>query len=122
MKNYDDDFKNKMSMLEITFQCVSLNYALIKNMTSSGVISGVELDVIIRHHMLKHLENIEIDSRKAKPLIDITPIHNTRKYNNVVINDKITILDIPSYLQAKYGLYNGGIGTYLYKNNEDKLV
>lgn len=122
MKNYDDDFKDKMSMLEVTFQCISLNYALIKNMTSSGVISNVELDVIIRHHMLKQLENIEIDSRKAKPLIDITPIHNTRKYNNVVIDDKITILDIPSYLQAKHGLYNGGIGTYLYKNNEDKLV
>lgn len=122
MKNYDDDFKDKMSMLEITFQGVSLNYALVKNMTSSGVVSNRRLDYIIRHHMLKQLENLEIDSRKAKPLIDITDIHNTRLYNNVVISDKITLLDIPSHLQAKYGLYNGGIGTYLYKNNNDDLV
>ena len=122
MKNYDDNFKDKMSILEITFQCISLNYALIKNMTSSGVISGETLDDIIRHYMLKQLENLEIDSRKAKPLVDITPIHNTRKYNNIVISDKITTLDIPSYLQSKYGLYNGGIGTYLYKNNNSDLV
>ncbi len=118
----DDEFKDKMSMLEITFQCVSLNYALVKNMTSSGVISNTKLDDIIRHHMLKQLDNLEIDSRKSKPLVDITDIHNTRLYNNVVINDKITILDIPSHLQAKYGVYNGGIGTYLYKNNKDDLV
>lgn len=122
MKNYDDSFKDKMAMLEITFQCISLNYALVKNMTSSGVISSTKLDDIIRHHMLKQLENLEIDSRKSKPLVDITPIHNTRLYNNVVINDRITLLDIPSHLQAKYGLYNGGIGTYLYKNNKDDLV
>jgi hypothetical protein len=122
MKNYDDDFKDKMSMLEITFQCISLNYALVKNMTSSGVISNTKLDDIIRHHMLKQLEALEINSKKTKPLVDITPIHNTRLYNNIVINDKITLLDIPSHLQAKYGIYNGGIGTYLYKNNNNDLV
>lgn len=122
MKNYDDDFKDKMSMLEITFQCIPLVYALVKNMTSSSVLSKSKLDVIIRHIMLKQLENLKIDSKSIKPIIDISDIHNTREYNNIVIDDKITILDIPSYLQSKHGIYNGGIGTYLYKNNEDKLV
>lgn len=122
MRNYDDEHKDKMSMLEITFQCISLTYALVKNMTSGGVLSKTKLDDIMRYHMLKQLENLEIDSKKSKPLIDISDIHNTRVYNSIVINDKITILDIPSHLQAKYGVYNGGIGTYLYKNIDSQLV
>ncbi len=122
MKNYDDNFKDTMSIQEITFQCVSLVYALLKSIYITTVVPKCKLDDLIRYQYTKQLSNLKIDSQPVEPIVDIVPLHNTREYSNVVLSNKNTLLGLAQYLQAKYGLYNGGIGTYLYKNVDSKYV
>lgn len=122
MRNYEDDFKDKMAMMEVTFQCVSLQYSLLKSIHVTTIIPKGKLDDIIRHQFVKQLENLEIDSKPVTPLVDITPLHNTREYTNIVLTNRNTLLGLPSFFQSTYGLYNGGIGTYLYTNADNKPV
>lgn len=122
MRGHTNETKDTFSMIEVTFQCIPLAYALLRNRSSAGVISNASLSDIMKHHLSKALANMKINSKSVTPIIDIVPIHNTRKYPNVMIPNKIEVMDIPLELQKKYGVYNGGIGVYLYTNNEKKTI
>lgn len=112
---------SNMDILEIKFQLVNLVYSVTRLKTVNGVINNT-LDKILRHYLDKELSSINIDGRVVNPIIDIVPINNDRVYSNVIIKDNIKLIDLPLYFQQKYGIYNGGLGTYIYKDINGKDV
>lgn len=110
------------TMIDVEIQCISFLYSVLKDITSNGVMRGDTLDNVIRHYLSSEMEQVVINSQKVEPIIDLVDIHNSRAYNNIIINDNVTLLDIPTYLQKEYGLYNGGIGTYVYNNGLKDVI
>lgn len=110
------------SLISVEVQCIPLLYAMIKNVTSNGVVKGSSLDNVIRHYLSTEMSKVTINAKKVEPIINMVAISNSRVYNDIVIDDTVTILDIPYFLQKKYGLYNGGIGTYLHTIDEKDVI
>lgn len=118
----DNVEKNKYSIDEVKFKCVNMLYGLLRLKTVNGVMSNVRLDTIIRYYFNKELKNITIDGKPILPILDIDEINNDRLYSNIVIRDGISLLDLPTELQTEYGIYNGGIGTYIYNNGDVNII
>ena len=119
---YSDEFRNKTDMMEVVFQCINPVYSALKQLTVNGVVNNSNLETIIRHYMSREMAKITIDGEVVTPILDITPVHNTRVYTNVVIDDRVTLLDLPLFLQTRYGLYNGGVGTYVHVVDDKHVI
>ena len=45
--------------------------------------------------------------------VDVVPPSNTKRYKQIVIPVGTRIVDLPNYLQSRYGVYSTGIGRFL---------
>lgn len=113
---------SNMDMLEIRFQLINMLYGVLRLKTINGIPTNSSLDSVIRHFMDKELANVNIDGRQVKPLVDLTKLNNTRVYDNIILKDRIKLLDLPMFLQKEYGLYSGGLGTYIYKDTNGQDI
>jgi len=120
--SYSDGTMNKMSAIEVIFQCIDPLYTAMKNITVNGVVNNNDMETVIRHYLSKAMEKVVIDGEAVEPILDITPIQNTRIYQNIILDDRVKLLDLPGYLQARYGLYNGGVGVYITSIDEKQVI
>ncbi len=117
------DEMNKDAIITITGECVNetinqtrlaKTQATFKNTTPAGVINSVLGGMIGNFGSLGGMGNKGLQ---------IVPPDNSRVYEQIVLKEGMTVLDIPSYLQeTNYGLYNGGIGTYVQRVEKDETT
>lgn len=110
------------TLVNVELQCISFLYSMLKNITVNGVLRDSKLDSVMRHYISSEMSKVTINGKKVLPTVDMVPIHNSRVYNNTIIPDSITLLDIPTFLHKQYGVYNGGMGTYVYNNGVKDIV
>lgn len=106
----------------VEIQCISLLFAILKQITKSGVFKKVRIDELLRHLISEEVGKVKIDSQLVKPRVDIVPIHNTRVYASIDLDNRVGILKLAEFLQSKKGIYNGGVGTYIHTDDVGELV
>ena len=109
-------------MLNISIQCVDLVYESLRMKLTTGMYRSVTLEDTIITALKREIGNISIDDTTLDVNINIYPPHNQRVYGTIELLDDMTILDIPTYLQSKYGIYNGGIGVYIQNIDEKYYI
>ena len=114
---------NKTSMLNVTGQLVYRELEGIRSIYVDGVYKQTTLKNMILALFYDAGKKITIEGNKMDLCIDMTEPANKTRYRNVLIPTGITLADLPSYLQnVAYGMYNGGIGTYLQEYNGSRVV
>lgn len=101
-------------LITIEIQCLSVLFSVLKHWTSSGVASNVNVHDVMKGYVSRNMADVKINNKPTEPIVDIVEPDNTRLYNSIIMKDKISILDLPTYIQRKYGVYNGGLGTYVH--------
>lgn len=119
---YTDSERNQLGRLPVTIQLVNPLFSLLKNITINGIVPNTTVEDIIRYTLATEVGKIELDGERLIPVIDLHKPHNPRLYHNVIMNDRIRLLDLPLFLQTHYGVYNGGMCTYIYNNGEKDVV
>lgn len=117
---------NQSDFMDVDIECIPRQFEVLSFLPGNCNINNITLEDALYYSLQQGIN-------KAKPSVDgleldfafnIIPPHNKLTYNKVsTLNnphfDNITLLTIPTYLQEVYGLYNGGVGTFLQKHYEN---
>lgn len=101
---------------DIHFQLYSKAVEQVRMMTVGGVFRQTKLDQVILGILTKESSKAKVDDKKVITGVDLIPISNSEKKEHVVITHGIKVIDLPNYLQNKYGIYNAGLGSYIQNN------
>lgn len=107
--NTTDDMVN---WVEIDVQLVEKGISEFRLIEIGGVYRNVIIDDIIRGlltHPIKELSN----SNDTGYDVDMIPSSNTKRYFQMVVPNGIRLIDLPRFIQKKYGVYGSDIGYYL---------
>lgn len=120
--NLSIEAMNSSEMINLSIQCIDLVYESLRMKLTTGLYRNVTLEDTIITILKREISNISIDDTELDVNINIYPPHNQRVYSTIELLDDMTILDIPTYLQSKYGLYNGDIGVYIQNIKEKYYI
>jgi len=117
LNNYNNrkhtDLNKEFTLL--SGQCIQKDVEDLNNTKALGVYKNVTVsDTILSAVNNLYVGNISVSFFKSYN-IDIAPINNARKYDQIPIPNNVSISELPTFLQKNYGVYNGHLGSY-YQN------
>ena len=122
-ENQKKEELNKQSMQVVIGQAVNILYYATRLITITKALRGVTLQEAISFSFNDFINNprdIKINGTPIKlDKLNIDPPNNPNKLNNLILPSHVTVYDMPTELQDKYGVYNGHIGTYITRDYKD---
>ncbi len=122
-ENQTREALNKQSMQVVIVQAVNILYYATRLITVTKALRNISILDAISYGFNDFINNprdIKINGTPIKlDKFNVDPPNNPNKLNSIVLPSSLTIYDIPTELQDKYGVYNGNIGTYLTRELED---
>lgn len=113
---------NKGDITPVTIEATSRVFEVIKNIPANCNLSTVTVEDAIYYGFQEGLEKSQpaIEGQPVDITFDIAKPHNNITYNKIStlssgVYKNVSMLQIPTYLQEEYGVYNGGICTFLQK-------
>lgn len=116
-ENQTREALNKQSMQVVIAQAVSILYYVTRLITNTRALRNVTMTDAISYGFNDFINNprdIKIDGTPIKlDKLNIDSPNNPNRLNSIILPSSVTVYDMPTELQDKYGVYNGNIGTYL---------
>lgn len=109
-------------LIEVEVQCVNFLYSVLKQISINTSINDVTVSDVMRYYLANEMKKVKLNNLPITPTIDIVDSPNTRKYGSIVLKSGVSLLDMPTYLQKTYGVYNGDIGTYVHNKDGKDLI
>jgi len=120
--NSTRDELNKLEKARIVGQCVNRTVEALMSQTISGVIKNSNVSDAIRAYINIAINKVKINGTLPEMDVNISPVDNERIYDHIVVPTGHDLLNVASYIQSvNYGVYNGGMGTYIQKYDNDTI-
>lgn len=101
----DRDTADNSKLMEVEFQLIPLNLDDVRFKAMGTIFKESTLSDVIRVMLGKTTPDIRG--------VDICELTNKGKFPHTVIKPNVKVIELPHYLQNKYGLYDSGLGCYL---------
>lgn len=117
------DSKLKDATLQLDIQLVNLLTEPMHNYRVNTILEKATMeDTLISTIKNKFLEGVKLINDRDTYNITLDPADNERVYDQVVIGANTLLTGLPSYLQDKYGVYNGSINLYIDTDGKDNHI
>lgn len=120
VKKLTEDEMNKSGVVTVEAQLYLREVEGLRSLHVDGIFKEITLKEVMQGLFAISAEKVQLDGENMQYRIDVAEPANQIQYKNLVLPTGLTLDALPSYLQGKdYGVYNGGIGTYIqnYKGN-----
>jgi len=108
------DELNQLEKARVIGQCVDTTVEVLRLQNVSGVYKHTDVSTLMKYELHKGLNSVKVNGVVPEVTFNIVEPHNNRVYQHITVPTGVKVLDLPSFLQDReYGVYNGGIGTYL---------
>lgn len=110
---------NQGEIIPVNVECVSRTLESLVNLPANCNLADCTVEDALYYgiHQAISKNKPQIDGENVKLVFDITKPHNTLSYTKIsTLNTgftNLTMLRLPTYLQETYGVYNGGMSTFL---------
>ncbi len=105
---------NKEGMTSVNGQCLSLTIEELRDKIVFGSYKKATVNDVLSVLLTEAMLSVNTFDFSTFRNVDMVPVNNNRVYDYILIPDTVHAIDLPSFLQhGSYGVYNGGIGTYL---------
>ncbi len=109
-------------LITVEIQCVSFLYSILKQISIGAAVNDTTVEDFIKYTLHSEMSKVKINNIQIKPNIDMIKAANTRKYTSLTIPQNVSLLDIPTFIQKKEGVYNGDIGTYIHQKDGKDII
>lgn len=113
---------NQGEIFHVNLECISRTLEVLMFLPGKCFMSDCKMEdaLYYTYHNSLTKSAPQIDGMPVSLTYNITEPHNKLKLSSITSTfdfryNNITVLTLPTYLQEKYGIYNGGIGTFLQK-------
>jgi len=111
-----EDALDLVDILDVNFQLYNKNIEQIRMMTVGAVFRSTNMHDVIKTVLSNEASKSKVDTKLKIQGVDIIPVSNKEKHEQVVITHGVKLTDVPNFLQNKYGVYNSGLGSYIQGN------
>jgi hypothetical protein len=115
-ENTNEDSLNTKSIVDVHFQLIEESVYQLRVASVAGIFRNQQLEPLIKVLISQTGASANVDSKQALNQLDVLELDNQKKYNQILIPSGIKMVDLPEYLQKYYGLYNSGLGSYIFRN------
>lgn len=117
-ENLSDKELDLTGLTEVRFQLLNRVLEPLRIKQVKGVFNNVTPNDLLHAILSTETNKILVDGKPLLQSIDISPVSNTEKQNNIVISSGTMLIDVPDLLQNEYcGVYSGGLGSYIQQYN-----
>lgn len=114
---------NELDVIVVTGQCVDPIVLGLKQYVVSGIYRDYKLETVVKGLLQKYLGALSIDEDKFTYKFNIMPFDNDTTYDHIIIKSNTKLIQLPYIFQNEdYGIYNGGINLYIYKDINDNYI
>ena len=109
----DEYAMDLVDLLEVNFQLFNKSLEKIRMSTLGGVFRKVKVFDFIETIVTKQATSIKVDEKRVVEGIDFIPVSNEKPIEQLVVTQGTKLIDLPDYVQKKYGIYSTGIGSFI---------
>lgn len=109
----DIEALNISQIVDVHFQVMQKPIEQLKTMLVGTVYRGSMVGDVLRSVLTTTCANLKLPEDVSIKGVNIAPPNNTNVKGNLVIPHGTRAVDVPDFIQNRYGVYNAGIGTYI---------
>lgn len=109
----DYESLNKTQMVDVHFQLFDKALEQIRTMLTGGTIRTNTVGNAIKHILTTQAKTAKVKDQVAVTGVDMIDPDNTDLKGQMVITHGTRLVDVPDFIQRRYGVYNAGIGSYI---------
>lgn len=109
----DAEALNITQLIDVNFQVYDKSLEQIRTIMVGGALLDQKVGDVIKTKLTTAAMAVEVDGNRVISGVDMTEADNKDVINHIVITQGVRLVDLPDYLQNKYGVYNSGLGTYI---------
>ncbi len=112
----DREALNLTQLIDVHFQLFDKAAERIRVMLCGGIYRTVTMEAVLKTVLTKQALSAEVDQSVALTGIDMVSANNQDLKGQVVIPHGLKLIDLPDFLQKRFGVYSAGIGSYIQNN------
>lgn len=97
----------------VNFQLLNKSLEQIRLMSVGGIYRNCTVADLMRSMLTKEATKADVPEERALVGVDLVPVSNNDKHPQIVITHGVKLIDVPDFLQKRYGVYNAGLGSYI---------
>lgn len=109
----DKDVLDLTDMPIVNFQIFNKALEQVRMVSVGGIWRNCNMESLLQAILTKESQKVDVNQERAMVGVDIVPASNTDKHAQVVISHGVKLVDVPDYLQKRYGIYSSGLGSYV---------
>ena len=123
-RNMSNNEQGKHTVMPVQGQCCDPVTSGMKAAYSDKVFKGHNVMDIIKREIKEQSGKIKVEGKPLNISIDAYDKFNTTSYDNIHIPTGTRTIDLPGYFQkGKYGVYPGGVGSFIqYSWKEERYI
>lgn len=113
MESNDEEILDRANIIEVSFQLRNEAMDKLRAIHFGGVFRQQKLEDTIKAVLTKESKKIQVNQERAIDGVDVVKITNDKEKEQIVFTHGTKLIDVPGYLQKRYGLYNSGMGHHI---------
>lgn len=110
----DDQFSmDHTGIIPVHFQLLDEALGQLRATMTGGGWRNDTVENILLVELTSAAENIVSDKEKAITSVDVTEADNQDFHYHIPTPHGVSLMDFPDFLQARYGVYNSGLGSFI---------
>lgn len=109
----DEGTLDLTQLLDVNFQLYDKNLEQIRTMLTGGVYRSTNVQDAITTILTSSSEDVVVDGERSITGVDMVDADNEDKKGQIVIPQGTKLIDVPDFIQSRFGVYNSGLGNYV---------
>lgn len=109
----DEASLDLIDLIPVRFQLCNRAVEKIRLQLVGGTYRKETVGNIIRSNIDGVCAKINVPNQRKIIGADCVEFHNKKVYDQIIIPHGMKLIDVPGYIQNRYGVYNSGLGSYI---------
>lgn len=107
---------NLTQIVNVNFQIYDKSLEQIRALLTGGIYRSTNVQDLVKTALTNAAMSVEVDGKRIISGVDMVDADNKDEKGQIVITHGTKIIDLPDYVQNRYGIYNSGLGNYIQNN------
>lgn len=109
-----EDVLDRTDILLVSFQLTNKAVEKIRMISVGGIFRNTTVKDTILAVLTKESQNVKVENKRAIDGVDLVAPKNISKRDHILLPQGIKLFDVCDYIHNNVGVYNAGIGSYIY--------
>jgi len=102
-----------LGLMDVKFQLFDQCLERVRVVQVGGIYRKTTVTDLLKGLLTQVTKAIKVNNQQAVDTLEMTPANNANTREQMVIPQGVNVVDVPGFIQQKYGIYDADIGSYV---------